>query len=68
MRFAQYAKQTAGRIILDEAAELVLRQAARLGDPGNLEQSGGGGNVGIKAAGRGGNEIDRNFGGRIRRR
>ena len=68
MRFAQYAEDTPSHIVFDEAAEPVLRQAARLGDPGNLEQSGGGGNVGIKAAGRGGNEIDRNFGGRIRRR
>ena len=68
MRFAQYAKETPSRIVLDEAAQPVLRQAARLGDPGNLEQSGGRRNVGIEPARRGGDEIDRNLGGRIRRR
>jgi len=41
MRFAQYAKQTASRILFDEAADLVLRQAARFGNPWNLEESGG---------------------------
>jgi hypothetical protein len=65
---AQYAEETPSRIVFDEAAELVLRQAARRGDPRNLEQSGGGRNVGIEAAGRRGDEIDRNFGGGIGRR
>src|ERR1035437_4259235 len=68
MRLAQYAKQAPSRIVLDEAAKLVLRQATRLGDPGNLEQSSGGRNVRVESAGRGGDEIDRNLGGRICRR
>jgi hypothetical protein len=40
MRFAQYAEEAPSRIVLDEAAEPVLRQAARPGDPRYLEQGG----------------------------
>ena len=50
MGFAQYAEETRGGIVLDEVAELILRQLARRGDPRNLEQSGGGRNIGIEAA------------------
>src|SRR6202035_3120752 len=68
MGFAQYAEETRGGIVLDDAAEIILRQAARRGDPRNLEQGGGGRNIGIEAACRRGDEIDRNFGGGIGRR
>jgi len=35
---AQYAEDTANRIVFDETAEPVLRQPARFGDPWNLAQ------------------------------
>jgi hypothetical protein len=68
MWLAQYAEDTASRVVFDETAELVLWQATRLGDPRNLEQSGGRRDIGIEPARRGGDEIDRNLGGRIRHR
>jgi hypothetical protein len=37
MGFAQYAEETRGGIVLDEAVEFILRQLSRRGDPRNLE-------------------------------
>ena len=68
MRLPQYTEHPAGRVLSDETANLVLGYAAGFRDTRNLEQGGGGRNVGIKPARRGGDEIDRNLGRRIRRR
>ena len=59
MRLADDAEEAALGVGLDELPDLVLRQAARLGDARHLEQRAGGRDVGIEAARRGGDQIDR---------
>src|SRR5262245_97035 len=56
---AQKPQRAPFDVLVDEAADLVLGEIARLGDAGDLEIGGLRGDVRVEAAARGGDEVDR---------
>src|SRR5260370_34757770 len=52
-------------MFVDQLPYVVFWEGARLGDARDLEQRGGRGDVGIEAAGRGGDEVNRHRGRRV---